>query len=83
MAYRLEIHSTTVNRAFHHVLHVLYYRIVPDLIEWPDRDALIKNSMPYYFREAFGEKVVVIVDCFELFTENPTGAKDQVAMFSS
>ena len=81
MAYRLNIHNATVHRIFHETLNVLYYRLA-FLVKWPDRDAM-RKSMPYCFQEAFGNKVAVIVDCFELFTEKPGGAKDQLVTYSN
>ena len=41
-----------------------------DLIIWPDRDVLQK-IMPMCFQTSFGKKVVVIIDCFEIFIDWP------------
>ena len=38
--------------------------------------------MPMCFRAAYQHKVVVILDCFELFTETASGARNQVKTYS-
>ena len=52
-----------------HVVEVLYVKLKCWII-WPDRDTLLK-TMPMDFRLNF-LKCVVIIDCFELFLEQPT-----------
>ena len=37
-----------------------------DVIIWPECESLQK-TMPGCFQESFGEKVAIIVDCFEIF----------------
>ena len=39
--------------------------------------------MPKCFRNEFGNKVVVIIDCFELFTEKPSGAMNTILTCSN
>ena len=41
------------------------------LIMWPERENLRKTT-PECFRAEFGDKVAVIVDCFEVFIERPS-----------
>ncbi len=41
------------------------------LIKWPDR-AMLWTSTPACYRASFGKKVVVILDCFEIFIERPS-----------
>ena len=38
------------------------------MIIWPERKHF-RRTMPYCFREAFGDKVAVVIDCFEIFIE--------------
>ena len=40
-------------------------------------------SMPGYFRESFGTKVVVIINCFELFIERPSNLKARCSTWFS
>ena len=39
--------------------------------------------MPMCFRALYQNKVAVIIDCFELFTEKPSGALNQVQTYSN
>jgi hypothetical protein len=81
IANHLGVSPATVQRSFHDTLNVLYYRL-KFLVRWPDRNCL-RESMPMCFRENFGNSVVVILDCFELFTERPSGALNKVYTYSN
>ena len=81
MAYRLNVSVSTIQRVFHETLTVMYYRL-SFLLKWPARDQLRKSD-PYCFRQAFGDKVTVVIDCFELMAETPKGAKNQIFTYSS
>ena len=80
IAYQLRISLSTVQRSFHATLDVLYAKLA-FLIRWPDREQL-RKTMPMCFRAAYQNKVVVILDCFELFTETASGARNQVKTYS-
>ena len=41
------------------------------LIIWPDRENF-RKTVPDCFRAEFGERVAVIIDCFEVFIERPS-----------
>lgn len=45
--------------------------ILKFLIRWPDREELIA-TMPVVLKTNFGNKVAVIIDCFEVFIERPS-----------
>ena len=81
IANHLLISISSVNRVFHETLNVMFYRL-NFLVQWPERDPL-RKSMPYCFRKLYGDKVTVIIDCFELFTVTPSGAKNQVMTYSN
>lgn len=81
IAYHLNVSLSTVQKSFHSTLDVLYARL-QFLVRWPTRENL-RQSMPQCFRRDFGQKVVVIMDCFELFTERPSGALNKVYTFSN
>lgn len=70
LAYRFGVCPTTASETFFGTVHVLYTRF-NQLVHWPDREQLHKN-IPSCFREAFGNRVTVIIDCFEVFTETPS-----------
>ena len=38
---------------------------------WPEREEL-RKTMPLAFKRNFGDKVAVIIDCFEIFIERPS-----------
>lgn len=81
MAYQLNVSEATVQRSFHRTLDVLHARL-SFLLRWPEREDL-RASMPMCFRESFGQKVAVIVDCFEIPTEKPSGAANQIQTYSN
>ena len=81
LAYRFGVSITTISRAFAEVIDLLYVNLL-DLIVWPNRDDLIK-TMPLCFREEFGKKVTVIIDCFEIFIERPSNLVARAQTWSS
>ena len=53
-----------------------------NLILWQDHDVLQK-TMPDCFRCSFGTKVAVIIDCFEVFIEQPSNLKARAITWSN
>ena len=49
---------------------------------WPEREEL-RETMPMSFRVNFGTKVVVILDCFEVFIERPSNLAARASTWSS
>lgn len=47
------------------------YQRISKLIDWPERDAL-QFRVPPKIQQVFGEKVTVIIDCFEVELEKPS-----------
>ena len=80
IAYHIRVSYSTVLRAFHSTLDVLFVRL-RFLIGWPHRD-ILKSTMPNCFKSNFGTKVTVIIDCFELFTEKPWGSINRASLYS-
>ena len=81
LAYRFHISKSTVSRTFLQWIDILYTRMKP-LIIWPERDAL-RKTMPLEFRKYFGQKVAVIIDCFEVFVDRPSNLEARAQTFSS
>ena len=52
------------------------------LFFWPERERLW-NTMPVCFQYAFGKKVTVVIDCFEVFIERPSNLLATAQTFSS
>ena len=55
-------------------------RLAP-LIFWSEREQLWK-TMPVYFQYSFGKKVTVIIDCLEVFIEEPSNLLARAPTFS-
>ena len=64
-----KVSKTTISRIFLNMLEVLYDYLKP-LINWPGRPEL-QISMPQCFVDNFGRKITVIIDCFELYIDQP------------
>ena len=67
IAYHLNVSVITVEESFHRTLDLMYIKL-KYLVKWPSREKL-KKSMCQSFKNDFRQKVVVVMDCFELFTE--------------
>ena len=81
LAYRFNISLTTASRIFSSWMVVLDAKL-STLIFWPEREQLW-NTMPVCFQYAFGKKVTVVIDCFELFIERPSNLLARAQTFSS
>ena len=81
LAYRFDVSSSTISRILLQWLTVMDTQLQP-LILWPERDAL-RETMPECFRAAFGEKVAVVIDCFEVFIERPSSLLARACTWSS
>ena len=81
LAYRFGVSLPTVSRIFHKWLVILDKRLRP-LIKWPEREDL-RKTIPECFQEAFGAKVAVVIDCFEVFIERPSALLTRAATWSS
>ena len=67
IAYHLNVSVITVEESFHRTLDLMYIKL-KYLVKWPSRENT-KKSMHQSFKNDFRQKVVVVMDCFELFTE--------------
>lgn len=67
LAYRSGISVSTVSDRW---INVLSTRL-QFLILCPQREELMK-TMPLVFKQNFGNKVAVIIDCFEMYMERPS-----------
>ena len=71
---------STVSNVFLNTISVMYTQLQP-FVFWPEREAL-HLTMPHQFVEAFGKKVAVIIDCFEIWIERPSNHKAKAETFS-
>ncbi|KAM7305805.1 uncharacterized protein ISCGN_015701 [Ixodes scapularis] len=70
LAFRFGVSEATTSRVFDRWLHVAYFRLKSQII-WPERRTL-QQTMPQPFYDAFGDKVSVVLDSFEIKIERPS-----------
>ena len=70
LAYRFGGLASTATRIFYQWVPIMSERL-DFLIKWPDRENL-RKTMPLVFKQNFGNKVAVIIDCFEVFIDRPS-----------
>lgn len=80
-AYKFDISVPTASRILLKWLTILDTKLKP-LIKWPEREVLW-ISTPACYRVSFGKKVVVILDCFEVFIERPSNLLGRASTWSS
>ena len=81
LAFRFGVSFATISRIILKWVKVMDVRLRP-LILWPEREVLWK-TMPACFRESFGKKVAVILDCFEVFVERPSNLHARACTWSN
>jgi hypothetical protein len=69
LGYRFGVSESTACRIFHKWLNILHEHL-KDFIKWPGFQAR-EDATPMNFREIYGVKVAVIIDCFEVFIDRP------------
>lgn len=72
LAFVYGVHSSTISRVFHNVINVLYAKLVPMMIRWPDRYVLDNDRQ---YQCAFKKK--------EIFIEKPTDLKSRAQTYSN
>ncbi|KAL1005667.1 hypothetical protein UPYG_G00062020 [Umbra pygmaea] len=70
LSHIFNVSPRTLSATFADTIDVLYARLTP-LLYWPERHCL-QATMPHQFLEAFGMRIAIIVDCFEMRTERPS-----------
>ncbi|CAI5681563.1 unnamed protein product [Oreochromis niloticus] len=80
LCHLFDVSHKTLSSVFADTIDVLYAR-VGALVHWPERHCL-QATMPPQFTEAFGKRVSIIVDCFEIRTERPSNLKARAQTYS-
>ncbi|XP_072515059.1 uncharacterized protein [Salminus brasiliensis] len=80
LAHLFRVSPKTVSRSFSKMVSFLSANLRPSIF-WADRDTFHK-MMPDQFVEAFGHRVAVIIDRFEISTEKPPNLKAHAQMSS-
>ena len=70
LAYRFSVSLSTTSRILNRWIDVMYVKIKV-LIVWPEREEL-RRTMPSVFKQNFGNKFAIIIDCYEIFVERPS-----------
>ena len=78
LAYRFMVSVPTVSWNFWSWINAMDNRL-SGLLHWPARENLWKTMC---FKYAFGNKVTVVIDSFEVFIEKPTNLLAQAQTFS-
>ena len=81
LAYRFDVSRSIVTRAIS-TWHVIMDVCLSPFISWPTCDALHK-TVPQCFKDLFGYKASVIIDCFEIFIDRPTNLMARAQTFSN
>ena len=80
LAHRFSVSIATVSRICSAWMVVMDTKLFP-LVCWPEREQLWR-TVPMCFEYAFGKKVTVVIDCFEVFIERPTNLLPRAQTFS-
>lgn len=81
LAYRFSISKATASRIFEKWIDVMDAKL-DFLIFWPEREQL-RETMPNVFKQNFGNKVSVIIDCFEIFIDRPSSLISRAITWSN
>ena len=81
LAYHFVVSVTTVSRIFAFWMVVMDVRL-KFMISRTEREQLWQ-TMPMCFQYAFGKKVTVVIDCFEVFVERPSNLLARAQTFST
>ena len=81
LAYRFNISISTVSRIFYKWVKVADGKFKHSII-WPAREEL-RLAMPLCFRRSFGDRVSVILDCFEVTLATPSSLMAKAATWSN
>lgn len=81
LAFRFGVSTSTVSRVFSKMINVMFVRL-NFLVRWPGREEL-RKTMPMSFRVNFGDKIAVIIDCFEVFIDRPSNVKARAQTWSA
>ena len=81
LAYRFGISTSTVSRIFLKWLKQMDIRM-HNFVVWLNREALQK-TMPVCFQASFRKIVAIIIDCFEIFLDQPSNLQARASTWSN
>ncbi|XP_016382413.1 uncharacterized protein LOC107719510 [Sinocyclocheilus rhinocerous] len=80
IAYLFSVDRKTVSTTFRDTVGTMFKHLKP-LVHWPERHCM-QATMPHQFIEASGNRVAVIVGCFEIRIERASNLKARAQTFS-
>ncbi|XP_029708092.2 uncharacterized protein LOC115254615 [Aedes albopictus] len=81
LAYDYKVCPNTISKYFHRTLEIID-RCLGYALEMPDKNVL-SNHTPKRFKDQFGDRRILIIDCFEVRSETPENPKAAVSHFSN
>uniref|UniRef100_A0A3Q1FGQ9 DDE Tnp4 domain-containing protein n=1 Tax=Acanthochromis polyacanthus TaxID=80966 RepID=A0A3Q1FGQ9_9TELE len=69
LSYYFCIDPTAVSKLFKHSISVMYCRLVPSFVIWPDRESL-RKSLPYAFKNSLN--LLASAQCYSTYKSNHT-----------
>ncbi|XP_062851506.1 uncharacterized protein LOC134314741 [Trichomycterus rosablanca] len=80
IAHLFDVDQQTVSRIFKDTIQVLH-GCISHLVHWPERHCLFA-TIPHHFIQAFGHRVAIILNCFEMAIDKPSSPKAGAQTFS-
>lgn len=80
LSYQFDVSLQTISTHFYKCLLELHKKL-KSFVYWPSREN-IKRTTPSSFKNSFGDAIVVILDCFEIFCEKPSNQKAMIQCYS-
>ncbi|XP_042146266.1 uncharacterized protein LOC121835826 [Ixodes scapularis] len=81
LAYRFQVSQPTISRIVDRWLEAAFTSMASG-VAWLPRNVL-RETMPMAFRETFGTRVAVVLDCFEVFIARPSSLLTRALTWSS
>lgn len=81
LAYDYNSSLTTISKYFHRTLYQIH-----ESLKWanfPTEPEIAVRHLPQNFQSKFGNKRIFIVDCFEIFCQNPSDLKAATSLYSN
>lgn len=83
LGYRFQIDGTTASKTFHRCIFILFKKFKNSkIVRWPEARNTLIFSTPSYFRSVFKEVVMIIIDCFEIFSERSSDLRATAQLYS-
>lgn len=83
LGYRFQVDRTTISNNFHRCIYILFKLFHKSkIIRWPKSRKDITLNTPSYFRSTFKERIIIIIDCFEIVIEKAGNLRASAQSYS-